>query len=443
MDESAWYAERKTAIHLLRSGRQPKEVATELGRSLAWVYKWRKRFAQREAWPDLQAQSRAPKQPKRLSEATKEAIRRVRSELEAEASQPDRLGYIGAQAVRERLRQQGHKLLPSKASIGRVLAAAGMTRAKKPIDKKITYPRLRPTQPHELCQVDIVPQHLSGGQTIACFNGIDVVSRYPAGQQLGHKRSLDAMASLVHIWQEVGIPTYTQLDNEGCFSGGSTHRTVLGKVLRLCLFVGTELVFSPVGHPESNGYVERFHQDYMTQVWRKHTLEGLADVQHQSQRFYQLYRLSRHHSALEGSMPAQLHSKLSKRAWPSSFSLPNKKLPLTEGQVHFIRLVDQKRNVRILNVDWPVPSAKPEQSVWATLTFTFQGAALRVFDDAPDASQRRCLAKHRFPLKESVQPLQAQFQSPRPSQRSVINMVTRTVSRAVRNPVASWFSTMF
>ena len=172
MDESAWCAERQTAIHLLRGGLKPKEVAAEMGRSMPWVYKWRKRFAQSEDWADLRAQSRAPKQPKRLSETTKEAIRCARSELEAEASQPDHLGYIGPHAVRERLRGQKVKPLPGTASIGRVLAASGMTRPKKPAEKKIIYPSLRPTQPHQLCQVDIVPKHLSGGQAVACFNEV-------------------------------------------------------------------------------------------------------------------------------------------------------------------------------------------------------------------------------------------------------------------------------
>ncbi len=442
MDESAWCAERQTAIHLLRSGKKPKEVAAEMGRSMAWVYKWRKRFAQREDWRDLRAQSRAPKRPKRLSETAKEAIRRARSELEAEAAQPDHLAYIGPHAIRERLRRQRVKPLPGTASIGRVLAASGMTRPKKPKEKKIIYPSLRPTRPHQLCQVDIVPKHLTGGQAVACFNGVDVVSRYPAGHQLRTKRSEDAMDCLVHIWQEVGIPTYTQLDNEGCFSGGSSHLAVLGKVLRLCLFVGTELVFSPVRHPESNGYVERFHQDYLNNVWKKCALEGLADVQDQSQRFYQLYRHSRHHSALDGRTPSELHAYPSKRPWPPGFSLPSRKLPLTAGQVHFIRLVSQKQSVRILNVDWSVPSGRPDQGVWATLTFAAQGATLRVYDDAPDAPQRWCLARYQFPLPEQVQPLQAQFQRVSPARHSMFRMITRAVSRTVRNPVASWLSTM-
>jgi hypothetical protein len=35
---------RQAAIHLLSSGKTPVEVATEVKRSLAWVYKWRTLF---------------------------------------------------------------------------------------------------------------------------------------------------------------------------------------------------------------------------------------------------------------------------------------------------------------------------------------------------------------------------------------------------------------
>ena len=39
MDESAWYAERQTAIHLLRSGKSPKEVAAELNGSSGIIHR--------------------------------------------------------------------------------------------------------------------------------------------------------------------------------------------------------------------------------------------------------------------------------------------------------------------------------------------------------------------------------------------------------------------
>jgi hypothetical protein len=33
---------------------------------------------------------------------------------------------------------------------------------------------------------------------------------------------------MIHTWQTIGIPQYTQVDNEGCFSGGAE---VLSKVV--------------------------------------------------------------------------------------------------------------------------------------------------------------------------------------------------------------------
>jgi hypothetical protein len=242
--------------------------------------------------------------------------------------------------------------------------------------------------------VDIVPHFLSGGQPIACFNGLDVVSRYPAGQQSLRKRSQDAAESLVHIWQQLGIARYTQIDNEACFSGGFTHPGVLGRVVRLSLSVGTELVFCPVRHPESNGYVERFHQDYDQHVWQDTQLEDLQDVQEHSQTFYRRYRHSHHHTALQGRSPAQVHAHQSRYKLPTDFQ----------------RKVSAQQTVSILNLDWDVPKAKTNQGVWATLEIALQGATLRIYDAAPDAAHRTCLAEHPFPLKEKVHPLRPEFQ---------------------------------
>jgi transposase len=86
------YALRKTAIHLLRSGKFPVEVAQELGRSLAWVYKWQSRFFAEQDWQALKDRSHVPKRrPKKLPEAVRRAIREARSELEAEAEEPGKL----------------------------------------------------------------------------------------------------------------------------------------------------------------------------------------------------------------------------------------------------------------------------------------------------------------------------------------------------------------
>jgi hypothetical protein len=289
--------------------------------------------------------------------------------------------------------------------------------------------------------VDIVPHYLKGGDSVACFNAIDVVSRYPTGQALTRRRSQDAQAFLTHVWQQIGISQYTQVDNEACFSGGFTHPGVLGKVVRLALYVGTELVFSPVRHPKSNATVERFHQDYNRHVWEDTNLKNRSDVQEQGDAFFHAYRHSRHHSALAGHSPAEEHAKSNRHKLSPTFALPKDRLPLTEGRVHFMRRVSVEQTVSVLNITWDVPDAQPDQGVWVTLELHLDGATLRVYDLAPDAIGRRCLAEHPFPLKEDVQSLRAEFRPPPPTTDLWIELFTSAFSRL--GQVRALLSTMF
>jgi transposase len=405
-------ADRKNLIHLVRAGKSPEEAAHELGKSKAWGYKWWGCF-RTGGWKSIHERSRAPKrQAKEIPEETRQAIRQARSELEVEANEATSLSYIGAHAVQARLRKKGVSELPSISSIERVLKAAAMVRPRhKHAKDEIQYPHIHPYRPQQLIQVDIVPHFLPGGPCVSCFNAVDVVSHCPAGHQATSKNSATAAQFIWQVWQELGIPDYTQMDNEGCFSGGSTHPGVIGKVVRQGLLVGTETVFSPFYHPESNGYVERFHQDYNLNTWDKTELLDLSAVLQSSAWFFDAYRHSQHLAALNGQSPSSIHFARPGRKLPANFRVPAK-LPITTGKVHFMRAVNKDHQVMILNMDWEVPLAKPDQGVWATLQISMQGAKLRIYDTAPDASRRICLVEYPFPLKEPVVPLGKQFQRP-------------------------------
>ena len=395
--------ERQTAVHLLRAGRTVDAVAEQLGRSPRWVRNWRQRY-RTTGWHGLRDESHAAKtHGTRIPDSLRQAIVQARSELEAEATLGTGLKYIGAPAVRTRLKAKQVEPLPSLPSIERVLRAAGMTHQRQARQQSaVVYPHLKPTEPHYLCQVDIVPHFLTGGQRLACFNAIDVVSRYPTGQATPRRRAAEAAAFLVHVWQTLGIARYTQVDNESCFSGGSTHPYVLGKVVRLALHVGTELVFSPVHHPESNGTVERFHQDYNDHVWDDTYLTDQAAVQRQADHFFQLYRQSRHHSALQERTPHEVHQQTTLRRLEIECSFAKQKLPLREGRIHFIRRVGQQGTVSVLNVDWPVPNWDGPRGVWVTIEFDISGATLAIYDAAPDVGERTCVATYPFPFAEAV-----------------------------------------
>lgn len=443
MNVTAEYAKRVTAIHLLRSGRRPVEVSRQLGRSRAWVYKWWQRFKRRRNWADLQDQSRAPKRcPRKLRVEVQQAIRRIRSELEAEAVLPGYLSYIGAPAIRSRLKREGYMDLPSLSSIERVLAHAGLTHPHPSQPAEVNYPHLQPDQPHQVVQVDIVPHYLPGGGCVSCFNAIDPVSHFPSGAQSLTKNAGMAMRFLLQVWREMGVADYTQIDNESCFSGGTAHPGVFSKVVRLCLFVGTQPVFSPFYHPESNGCVERFHQDYNQHTWQKFELTDLEAVHSTSTAFFGLYRRSGHLADLAGNCPEDVHWAIPALRLSEQFDLPAKKLPLTAGKIHFIRQVRPKRNVSILYQDWPVPKAEPNQGVWATLEISVsRNARLRIYDAAPLAPRRTCLAEHLFPLSEPVFPLHEEFQ------RTAIetnwwSLIRSFFHSRVKSQVSEWLSTM-
>lgn len=150
--------------------------------------------------------------------------------------------------------------------------------------------------------------------------------------------------------------------------------------------------------------MERFHRGYSDFVWKKEHLENLAAVRQRSALFFPNYRRSHHHSALNGKSPQEIHRTFPVRKLRFGFSPPNT-LPVTAGQVHFLQAVDEKRVVSILNKHWSAGLGSPEQGVWATLFLKPSGATLKIYDAAPDARKRRCLAVHLFQLKEPIFPL--------------------------------------
>lgn len=402
MDTDSLLAERQRAMHLLHAGYTVAEVAQTLGRSERWVRKWRQRF-RKEQWDGLKSRSRRPKHfSRRLPESVRRAIRETRSELEALAATGKGLKYIGSFAIRTRLQEKGVSPLPSCRTIERVLREAGMTRPRTPAQPTLALPRLQTIEPHTLIQIDIVPHFLQGGQAVACFNALEVGTRYPVGRAYEHRRTSEALDFAVYVWKTIGIPTYTQVDNEGCFSGGNTHPYVLGRLVRLALMVGTELVFSAIGEPKSQAFIERLHQDYDRHVWQDTYLADLEKVNGRGNQFFQAYR-QRPHPQLGGRTPQEVYQAVAVRKLPPEFEIPSGRIPLYAGRVHFIRRVGKDHTVRVLNVSWSVPSAEIGQGVWVTLELYAGGKAwLQVYDGAPDMPGRKLLAVHPFPLREPV-----------------------------------------
>ncbi len=167
--------------------------------------------------------------------------------------------------------------------------------------------------------------------------------------------------------------------------------------------VGTELVFSAVGEPKSQGFIERFHQDYNRHVWEDTYLPSLEGVNRRGEWFFSQYR-RRPHPQVDGCTPQEGHQAVPMRKLPPEFRIPPGRIPLDAGRVHFIRRVREDHTIRVLNVSWPVPLTEVGQGVWATLELQPGRVRLRVYDEAPDGPGRKLLTMHPFPLREAVLP---------------------------------------
>jgi hypothetical protein len=142
------------------------------------------------------------------------------------------LSYIGGRAIQARLRKKRVEGIPS---VPKYRADDRRARSDKaaPLAREDGRPLSASHSPDR--------RRIDPGRYRATFLarwyqcGLDIVSHYPTGEQRLTKRSSDATHFLIQFWQVLGLARYTRIDNERCFSGGFTHPSVLGKVLRLGL----------------------------------------------------------------------------------------------------------------------------------------------------------------------------------------------------------------
>ena len=142
------YEQRKTAIHLLRSGLSKDEVAFRLHRSREWVDIWWNRYKKNKNFTDLRTHSRAPKHiPGKINEEIRREIKIARSELESEKAEGKTKVRIGVDAIRERLKTKGLKTIPSARSIERILKESGMSQ-RYGVENKLTKAKFQKVKVH-------------------------------------------------------------------------------------------------------------------------------------------------------------------------------------------------------------------------------------------------------------------------------------------------------
>lgn len=239
---------RCAAVKLYRSGTPATEVARQLHRSRCWVYKW-VHYRANHPWTRFRSAPRAPHHhPNQLSAKSERRIVHLRQLLMRHRQPRLRFTSVGARAMQKEWRRRYSEPVPSLSTIQRVLRRHHLT-AQPPTSGRQAYrPHPLATYPDAVHATDIITRWITGGEVVQTFNTVDIYSNDVDSTSHATKTATAACEHLLHTWQQLGMPDVAQFDNESAFSGGN-HPWVLGKVVRLCLSMGIEVVFIPLGEP--------------------------------------------------------------------------------------------------------------------------------------------------------------------------------------------------
>jgi transposase-like protein len=265
--EAEWRVWRARLRDVLRD--QPEistqEAARQLGRSAAWVRKWRERL--RGAGEDeavLNGQSRRPKEsPNRLALAVEERIVELRLGLSEVFHR-----VVGPRTILAYLRTLGgeQRWPRSTATIWRVLRRRQLIRSPPPV---VRHPVVRPTPGlhWELDYCTIAQQTPDAPDKRQ--NGLEVLSMVDCGSSAviatrtradyDAERSLMVVADILTVY---GIPRSITFDRDPRLVGSSSTENFPSALMRFLLCLGCEPVVLPPQKPELKPFIERFQRTF-------------------------------------------------------------------------------------------------------------------------------------------------------------------------------------
>jgi putative transposase len=406
MNEQHEYQLRRRAIRLTLQGHTRQAILARIPRSPAWLSKWLHRFDEL-GWQGLQSRPRTPLHlSARYSEHTRHLVVATRQRLCRR-----RISLSGPQAIQDELRQANLLTrIPSLATIKRILHDAHLIHHPHP-PKRGYFPQPTATSTYLLHAMDWTARYLEGGAKLFVFHTVDVQTRALTQTLHTDKTGATVQAHALAAWQQLGLPDGLQLDNDAAFNGGYKVPRVFGAFVRLCLYVGIEPIFLPVGEPKRNRVVERLHGLWSQTFWRTHRFDTLAAVRRAAPQFVRFYMERYHPPSLQGATPGQAEEQVRRRPLTvQEGALLPSVLPLTAGRVHFLRLVTTEGQITLLNETWNVGKRLAGQYVWATVTT--HRRRLQIYHRQSERARVRLVRAFRYALHEQVVPLAAPFQRP-------------------------------
>src|SRR3990172_7265892 len=395
---------RRKAVRLYRGGTPVKVIAEKLKQSASWVYKWIAYQAQ-HLWTRFRSGSRAPHyHPNQTPRVVERRVLRLRQHLVQHTSPDARFAGVGARTIQREYRKR-YGPPSSLSTLQRILHRNHCT-APTQRKRKRYRPHPPAEYPNAVHATDIITRWITGGTVIPAFHTLHLYTNDVASTIHANKAADDARRHLLNTWKTLGIPDLAQFDNESAFSGGRYARKI-SQVVRLCLYFGIPVLFTPLGEANYNWPAETFNALWAKHFWNRHHFSRRGDVSRVQRSFLDWYRTD-YVAPRQSDTPARLRRGHRLRRLPARWAerLPDP-LPICAGYIHSVRHVDETGYVRFLNDPTRVGKHFAGRYVWLTLDTRHQQLAIW-YQPCAKADWRQLKVRD-YPLEERVLPVPKMF----------------------------------
>ena len=268
-------------------------------------YKWLGRYREADSLAGVQELSRRPHHSPRA--LTGEVVERL-------VALRRRYGW-GARKLLHLLSQAGISSLPSESTANRIFKRRRLVEATD--RHRPALHRFQRERCNELWQMDFKGEYHLGAGWCYPLSILDDCSRFVVGlYALADQRTASVQQSLIRTFEHHGVPEAMLMDHGQPWWSTTNHHglTRLGVSL---INQGIRLLFGRVGHPQTQGKVERFHRTLNHQIRRSVLPTSLSGFQSRFDCIRQEYNQIRPHEALAMTTPAEHYRPSSRMYQPT------------------------------------------------------------------------------------------------------------------------------
>jgi hypothetical protein len=250
------------------------------------------------------------------------------------------------------------------------------------------YPDVKKIFSDSIHQADIVgPRYIKDDGRFYSLNVVDLETHLSSIYPCRTKSDEDMAQGLISTWKNIGKPDFIQFDNELSFRGSNRYPRSLGLVIRMCLALGVQVIFIPVGEPWRNGVVEKFQDVFDKMFYRSQFFDSFMHLK-QEAHIFNTFRNSNHHcTALQGKTPLQYIAFEDIYICKLKGDVVLKKIDfsLHDGYIHLIRFIRSDLQLNVYGEKFRMPKRAMYEYVVATICTDIHTLQVRIDTELIDA----------------------------------------------------------